>query len=422
MDTEQTAPKVIPMTSKLSFGTTVRDWQEGINVARLREERAVRARKIMRKHGIAALVASEPPSVRYLTGLRVAPLHQTTYVLFFADDHDPVVFAHAGWYQQMPEDAPWIKNWRVARAWFAGIAGPGATSDETKKFASEIHQELADRGLAKEKVATIAIDGLGQEALRKEGITVVEGWPMMMEMRTIKTQDEITCFRMVASMCGAAYQRLHEGLRPGITDIDANRIAINSLYDLGADAIWVATRSGPMSFERAFYSTGRIIEHGELLYVNMCRTQFLGYSACIYRTFVVGRQPTGKEVGMYNRLRDRLDSVMDAIRPGNTTADAAKHFPPAKTWGYKDEAEVFTVEFAHGIGLHELYDPPIVSRHCSFDHPQPFEPGMVLAVESMDGEHRVGGVRLENMVVVTEKGIEMLDSFPRDKILVAGTC
>ncbi len=77
--------------------------------------------------------------------------------------------------------------------------------------------------------------------------------------------------------------------------------------------------------------------------------------------------------------------------------------------------------FAHGIGLHELYDPPIVSRHCSFDHPQQFEPRRVIAVESMDGEHRVGGVRLENMLVVAETGVEMLDSFPRDKILVAGT-
>ncbi len=410
---------MVKMASKLSFGPLMADWQERVNIPRLREERAERARRIMKKHGISAILASELPSIRYLTGLRVAPLHQTTYLLFFAE-HDPVMFAHAGWYQQMPEDAPWIKNWRIARAWFSGIAGPGATSQETKLFATEIYQELKERGLEKEKLAVIAIDDLGKEALKKEGLNLVPGWPMMLEMRTIKTQDEITCFKIVASMCSAAYQRVWEGLRPGITDIDVTRLARNALYDVGSDAPWVATRSGPVSFERAFYDTGRIIEPGDLLYVHLCRTQFMGYCACIYRTFLAGRQPTDKERGWYNKLRDRLDGVIDAIKPGATTADAAKHFPPASSWGYKDEAEVFTVEYGPGIGLSELYDPPIINRMWSFDHPQEIQPGMVIAVESLEGEHRVGGVRLENMLVVTETGTEIIDHFPRDEILVAG--
>ena len=62
---------------------------------------------------------------------------------------------------------------------------------------------------------------------------------------------------------------------------------------------------------------------------------------------------------------------------------------------------------------------PIINRLWSFKYPQTFEEGMTIAVESREGETRVGGVRLENMLVVTKNGAEILDCFPRDEILVA---
>ncbi len=81
---------------------------------------------------------------------------------------------------------------------------------------------------------------------------------------------------------------------------------------------------------------------------------------------------------------------------------------------------MLTVEIGHGIGLHHLYDPPVINRQWSFKYPQVFEPGMVIAVESLEGEHGVGGARLENMLVVTKDGAEIIDHFPRDEILVVG--
>jgi Xaa-Pro aminopeptidase len=64
----------------------------------------------------------------------------------------------------------------------------------------------------------------------------------------------------------------------------------------------------------------------------------MGYPACGYRTFLVGREPTAKEKEWYKRVKDSVDAAIDATRVGNTTADAAKAFPPASKWGYKDEA------------------------------------------------------------------------------------
>jgi Xaa-Pro aminopeptidase len=150
----------------------------------------------------------------------------------------------------------------------------------------------------------------------------------------------------------------------------------------------------------------------------MCGVTYLGYRSCTYRTFIMGRKPNAREQDWYKKLLDRIDAVIDAIRPGGTTAEAARHFPPATSWGYKDEAEVLTMEIGHGVGLYQ-YQYPIINRQWSLENPQVFEPGMVIAVEAREGEPRVGGVRLENMVVVTDTGAEIIDHFPREEVLVA---
>jgi Xaa-Pro aminopeptidase len=126
-------------------------------------------------------------------------------------------------------------------------------------------------------------------------------------------------------------------------------------------------------------------------------------------------------VDWYKKLVDILDAVIEAIKPGATTADAAKAFPPASAWGYRDEAEVLTCEIGHGVGLN-AYELPVINRQWSLRHPQVFEPGMTLAVETRTGEFRVGGVRLENMVVVTENGAEIMDHTPRDRIMEPFLC
>jgi Xaa-Pro aminopeptidase len=76
------------------------------------------------------------------------------------------------------------------------------------------------------------------------------------------------------------------------------------------------------------------------------------------------------------------------------------------------------MEIGHGIGVYQ-YEYPIINRQWSLENPQVFEAGMVLAVEGREGEDRVGGVRLENMIVVTENGAEIIDHFPREEILEA---
>jgi len=409
------------MAQKLTFGTAMQDWQERIDTGRMREERAARARKIMREQGIPALVATTGENIRYLTGLKglkgFAP--QLRYVLFFAE-HDPVVFEHAGFFQQMPDQAPWIKNWRIARSPMAGLAGPGAAREAVRLFASEIYEEIKSRGLAGEKLGLIGVDNASTAALESFNLQCVGAAPVLYEARSIKTRDEINCLKMVAAIVEGAWYRIWENLRPGMRGKQLNAVLARALAEGGADNLKAPSwRTGPATFERGFASEDRIIQTGDLVYAPLCHIQYMGYSSCNYRTFIVGRKPNDREKDWYKILLERIDSIIDAVKPGATTADAAKFFPPASKWGYQSEEEVLSVELGHGLGLGDGYDPPIINRLWSFEHPQVFEPGMVLAVESLEGEHRVGGVRLENMFVVTETGAEIIDHFPRDQILVA---
>jgi Xaa-Pro dipeptidase len=308
----------------------------------------------------------------------------------------------------------------------AEIAGPDATREEVGLFAKEIREELKKRGLDKEKLGIIGFDQVTRDGLRAAGLTVVEAWPLLLEASKIKTVDEINCFKMVASILSTGWQRVVEACKIGTSVVALRRTVMDAMLDAGAEMARCNIQSGPLSFERGVTYLERRIEYGDMLHVPLCGTRYMGYPACGYRTFVVGREPTAKEKEWYNRVKDSVDAAINATRVGNTTADAAKAFPPASKWGYKDETEVLTVEFGHGLGMpvqYPVFVPyamPNVNRQWSLKHPQPFERGMVMGYESLEGEHRVAGVRLEHMVVVTEDGSEVLDYFPREEITVVG--
>ncbi|MFC2042074.1 M24 family metallopeptidase [Chloroflexota bacterium] len=236
--------------------------------------------------------------------------------------------------------------------------------------------------------------------------------------------DLARCIRQTSD---GGWRYFIDNARVGITTGQLTHKVANALLEAGAEKAPVGIYSG--SHSNAVWRGGARntrITRGDLQYMHLCGTSFLGYNACLYRSFIVGRKPNDKEKDMYKRVVDTISAAIEATRVGNTTADAAKAFPLASSRGCKDEAEVLTVEFGHGIGIVAYppayigYNLPVVNRQWSLQFPQPFEEGMVVAYETLEGEPGYGGVRMENMVVVTKNGAEIIDFFPRDEILAAG--
>ncbi len=415
---------MVKMASKLIFGPARTDLREDFNIPRMREARAARMKQVLKREGIPAVLVTYEPNVRYLTGFSWAEFMTfLSYSLFFVE-HDPIIYAHAGSYHQMPDQMPWIKEWRIGRSWLSEIAGPEATKEEVGLFSKEIQDELKKRGLAREKLGIIGFEHRTREALKGLGLNLVEAWPLLLEASAIKSEDEINCFKMVASLLSSGWQRVREVCKVGMNVGTLRRAVMDAMTDAGVEVARCNIQSGPLGFERGVTYLDRRIEYGDVLHVPLCGTKFMGYPACGYRTFIVGRGPTAVEKDWYQRVVDSVDAAIDATRVGKTTADAAKAFPPAAKWGYKEEAEVLTVEIGHGLGMPVLspcnvsYGLPNINRQWSLKYPQPFEKGMIVAYESLEGEHRVAGVRLEHMVVVTDNGSEVLDHYPREIITV----
>jgi Xaa-Pro aminopeptidase len=145
----------------------------------------------------------------------------------------------------------------------------------------------------------------------------------------------------------------------------------------------------------------------------------MGYRTCYYRTFAIGYASRAL-IDAYKRCRDYLDAAIELIRPGRSTAEVAAVWPRAQEFGFPNEEAAFALQYGHGIGL-AIWEKPVISRLVSFRHPLEIKPGMVFALEtfwpSTDGW---SAARIEEEIVVTPTGHEVITRFPAEQLLVAG--
>ena len=144
-----------------------------------------------------------------------------------------------------------------------------------------------------------------------------------------------------------------------------------------------------------------------------------GYRTCYYRTFVIG-SGSRAQVDAYKRCREYLDASIGLIRPGMTTGEVVSVWPSAEEFGFADEEAAFALQYGHGVGL-SVWEKPVFSRLVSLDHPEVIVEGMVFALETFwpaaDGW---SAARIEEQLVVTAEGCEIITRFPAEELMVAG--
>jgi len=389
-----------------------------IDATRMRQERLAKAKAALKKNKIAAALLTRPENVRYVSATRGGGwVDQLTYVLAFAE-HEPILFTGAG--PTFRAQSPWIEreNTRLAIHWADESAGPEATLEASKRFASEIKAELQQKGLGKEKLGYDGfLDQPGLQSLADVGIQLVNARPVMFEARAVKTQDEINCFHMAAVIADTAHYAMYQAIKPGVRQRDIVAVGYDTIIRAGGEVerLGIPVMAGGII---GGMSGDRIIQVGDVVTIDIVRASYMGYKTCYYRNYVVGREPTDREKDLHKKELERMYKVLDMIKPGVSTADCAKYWMPAKEKGYPEEWYMWCDDLAHGMGL-SLYEYPIINRLWSLDHPMTIEKGMTMAIECMEFDPMVGRTKLEEMIVVTDTGVEIFTRMPVEDMMIA---
>ena len=254
---------------------------------------------------------------------------------------------------------------------------------------------------------------------RPRGSTVVDGQQVFLEARRIKTVDEIALLTQACSMVDAAYEELYGFLRPGVRENECVGLVSKVLYDLGSEYVeGVNAISGERCSPHPHVYSDRIVRPGDPAFFDILHSH-VGYRTCYYRCFAVGSaSPAMRDA--YTRCREYMDQAIAAVKPGATTADIVSLWPTAEEFGFANEEAAFALQYGHGVGL-SIWEKPIFSRLVSLDHPETLEEGMVFALETYwPGDDGWSAARIEEEVVVTADGCEVITKFPAEDLLIAG--
>ena len=411
-----------------TYGPNAVDWEERVDMDRLRRQRLERLKASLDRSELGALLSFDFHNIRYMTSTHIGTWAMDKLIRFalLPRGGEPVVwdFGSAARHHQLYN--PWLDGRPAdpeqgrARAGISTLRGAfNPDAGIADGVAAKIKRELDSHGLAGQPVGVDVAELPVLAALEAAGLEVVDGQQVFLDARRIKTPDEITLLTTAATLVDAAYDELYRFLRPGVRENECVGLVAKVLYDLGSEHVeGVNAISGERCSPHPHVYSDRILRPGDPAFFDILHS-YNGYRTCYYRCFAVGSASAAMR-DAYVRCRDYMDEAIALVKPGATTADIVSVWPPATEFGFPDEEAAFALQYGHGVGL-SIWEKPIFSRLVSLDHPEVLEEGMLFALETYwpaaDGW---SAARIEEEVVVTADGCEVITKFPAEELLVAG--
>ncbi len=361
-------------------------------------ERLARATRAAADGGVDALFLTPGADLRYLTGYDALPLERLTCLVLPARG-EPVLVV------------PRLEH-AAAEASGAGDVVKIAVHEETDD-AFALAAGLARDALGGDPARVGVADRMWAEHVLRFRAALpaadqVTAGLVLRPLRLIKQADEIDGLRRAGAAIDRVHDRMGEWLRPGRTEAQIARDIADAIVEEGhATVNFTIVASGPNGASPHHHTSGRVVEPGDAVVVDIGGTMPDGYCSDCTRTYVAGGTVDPEFARYYDVLLAAQKAACDFVRPGVTASavDAAAR-DVITEGGY---GEYFVHRTGHGIGLEEHEEPWIVNGNDTV-----LAPGMAFSIEPgiyLRGRH---GARIEDIVVVTDDGVERLDTIARE--------
>ena len=385
----------------------------------LRQYRLERVKQQLRQRDYAGILLFDPLNLRYATdsaNMQIWIAHNQARGCFIATD-GPVVMFDFHNCEHLNQHLPLIDEVRNMTSFFYFLGG-ARSAEFAAKFTAEIDQLLRQHGAGNRRLAVDKLEIVGVRALDRAGIEIMDGMELMETAREIKNHNEIRAMKCAVAACEATLVEFEHAMQPGISENELWAYLHFGNIKRGGD--WIETRilsSGPRTNPWMSECGPRIIQDGDMVALDTDLIGVYGYCVDMSRTWVVGEvKATAQQKQLFQVAHEHIMEDMALLKPGLTFKEL--------TFGgnqldQKYRRQQYGVKY-HGVGLCDEYPAIMYPENWeSSGYDGVLQPGMCLCVEAYIGE--VGGkegVKLEEQVLITETGYELLTLFPHDQRLV----
>lgn len=408
--------------AKRTPGGGLRDHEAQIDMVALRAYRLGRVQAQLRRQDYAAAVLFDPLNIRYATGARQFSLWSARSLARYAfvpaegkvvlfEYPKPGSMAIARALESCGEVRP-------AKTWY--FFGAGARAPErAREWAQEIVDLVRACGGGNQRVAIDRLDAYSMHALQALDLDVRDGQEVLERARLIKSAEELACMSISMSVCEAGMARMREALRPGITENKLWSYLHQANIELGGE--WIETRllaSGGRTNPWYQECGDRMIRAGDLVTFDTDLIGPFGYCADVSRSFFCGPgKPSAEQKTLYRLAVEQIAHNIALLKPGITFREFCE-----RTWRIPERYQANRVSALHGIGLADEYPSlPNVQDIASLAEPDArIEADMTVCVESYVGaDGGTEGVKLEQQVLITPEGTQLISTFPFEDDLIS---
>lgn len=379
---------------------------------KLRAYRLARIRQQLRARDYAGLLLMDPLNLRYATdvsNMQVWVTHNKTRYVFIATEGPVILFDYAV-ATHLSADVEVIDETRPAIGHTFFSNGP-RHQEMLRRWAGEIADLMAIHGGGNRRLAIDKLDPQATFLLQARGVDITDGEEVMEYARAIKSADELVAMRESISACQAGIQAMYQLMQPGMTENElwAHLHRVN--IERGGE--WIECRllaSGERTNPWFQECSDKVIQKGDMVSFDTDLIGPNGYCADISRSWICGAKPTDEQHRLYQTALDNLHHNLALVKAGLSFREFTER-------SYKLAPEFVDRRYScimHGVGLCDEY-PFAVYREDYEKHgfDAPFEAGQTVCIEALIGA--VGGkecVKLEQQVLVTETGYELLSTCP----------